>query len=52
MTATAGIVLGVRKGGKTATAVSPAGTSAIVAAGAPLGDAPPPNDPGVGFPAV
>ena len=50
MTATAGIVLGVRKGGKTATAVSPAGTSARVVAGAPSGDSPPPADPGGGLP--
>ena len=50
MTATAGMVLGDWKGGKTATAVSPAGTSARVAAGAPLGDSPPPADPGEGLP--
>ena len=46
MTATAGILRGVAKGGNVAIAVSPAGTRARVAAGAPLGEAPPPTDPG------
>ena len=46
MTATAGIFRGVAKGGNVAIAVSPAGTRARVAAGAPLGEAPPPTDPG------
>ena len=46
MTATAGILRGVAKGGNVAMAVSPAGTRARVAAGASLGEAPPPTDPG------
>ena len=46
MTATAGILRGVAKGGNVAIAVSPAGTRERVAAGAPLGEAPPPTDPG------
>ena len=39
-------------GGKTATALSPAGTRASICAIAPLGTPPPPIDPGVGFPII
>ena len=49
MTATAGILRGVAKGGNVAIAVSPAGTRARVAAGAPLGEAPPQLIQGVYF---
>ena len=59
ITLTAGIVLGVLYGGKTAIGVNPGGTSVRafarvcgVAAPAPTteGDAPPPRVPGAGFP--
>ena len=59
ITLTAGIVLGVLYGGKTAIAVNPGGTSVRafarvcgVAAPAPTtdGDAPPPGAPGAAFP--
>ena len=54
ITAIAGKVLGVSKGGNTATAVKPAGTKATAeaATGLPttLGDPPPPGDPGAGEP--
>ena len=54
ITAIAGKVLGVSKGGNTATAVKPAGTKATAAAAtglvAMLGDPPPPGASGVGEP--
>ena len=50
MTASASTVLGVAKGGKTATAFKPAGTNARTEGDAPFGDAPPPIVPGCGFP--
>ena len=50
ITATAGTVRGVAKGGKTATAVKPAGTRARTLPGLVLGWPPPPGDPGVGVP--
>ena len=50
ITATAGNVLAVSKGGNTATALSPAGTRLRVVWGAPFGEAPPPGVPGGGFP--
>ena len=54
ITAIAGKVLGVTKGGNTATAVKPAGIKATAEAPARLattfGDPPPPGDPGGGDP--
>ena len=54
ITAIAGKVLGVTKGGNTATAVKPAGIKATAEAPAGLattfGDPPPPGDPGGGDP--
>ena len=50
ITATAGKLLAVSKGGNTATALSPAGTRFSVVCGAPFGGAPPPAVPGGGFP--
>ena len=46
MTASASTVLGVAKGGKTATAFKPAGTNASTEDDAPFGEAPPPTVPG------
>ena len=50
ITATAGKLLAVSKGGNTATALSPAGTRFNVVCSAPFGGAPPPGVPGGGFP--
>ena len=50
ITATAGKLLAVSKGGNTATALSPTGTRFNVVCGAPFGEAPPPGVPGGGFP--
>ena len=61
ITLTAGIVLGVLYGGKTAMGVNPRGTSvravvSICGAAAPAptikGDAPPPGAPGAAFPMI
>ena len=50
ITAIAGKLLAVSKGGNTATALSPLGTRFSVVWGAPFGEAPPPGVPGGGFP--
>lgn len=53
MTATAGTVLCVAKGGKIATGIVPVGTKAIASRASglfPTGLAPPPGVPGKGFP--
>ena len=51
ITAIAGKVLAVSKGGNTATALSPRGTRFSIVRGAPIGEAPPPRAPGRAFPA-
>ena len=50
ITAIAGKVLAVSKGGNTATALNPKGTRFNIVWGAPIGEAPPPGAPGWAFP--
>ena len=52
MTAMAGIVLAFAKGGKTATALRPAGVRARTWADAPFGVPPPPAVPGAACPEI
>ena len=50
ITAIAGKLLAVSKGGNTATALSPRGTRFSIVWDAPFGEAPPPGVPGWAFP--